>query len=657
MNVSDNPVKIYCTPNTKRVTVPQRWFLPNPQDSENVPVECTFKPLINGELTFSTLYEKIKAAKSSVDIAIWGFQPSMFFKRSTDNNTDKGENEPEILHCIGELLMKKALEGVKVRILVWSLSVMTLKHMQTWGEFGEANLGNFPMLYSNSKVGVEGVTQEQLNYDYLWYQAIQGMLTGTEPYPGFGDHNLLLEFNKLPSHENLRLKLRFVADQQNTYLDKDLPELAKMVLSNTASHHQKTVLIDYESPDNAVGFVLEHNMIDNYWDTSKHVKATATFYTGRNHPTPYQDVSSIVTGPILYYINQNFCQSWDRDSNMGFGYSAKNSPSLTAARADLKPSNFSPNPINGEGGIATMGQILRTYDMPDVEDIKKMYLRNITLTTSYIYTENQYFRWPPLVETFIDYWENGLKAHGRPPSKPIHWFVVTTSSNEGLGKGTYTTNRMLKLLGRQDVMPNVATNVELIDLAKTDTIKGLNIDDKDSSEIQEELEGWVKQNTELRKKAEEAKKDPKILYRDLSESIGIKAHICTLTAADAWLEVYIHSKVTIIDDVFTFIGSANLNTRSMQVDTELGIITECSLIATDLRKALWALHTGNDELANPNDMHNYENAKKAFEQWQMLINDNKKEKEEKLTTGINNGKPKQQLCEFLRLDPSVTSMD
>lgn len=39
---------------------------------------------------------------------------------------------------------------------------------------------------------------------------------------------------------------------------------------------------------------------------------------------------------------------------------------------------------------------------------------------------------------------------------PIHWFVVTNSSDDGLGKGTYTTNKMLEKLGRQDVMPNVA---------------------------------------------------------------------------------------------------------------------------------------------------------------------------------------------------------
>ena len=36
---------------------------------------------------------------------------------------------------------------------------------------------------------------------------------------------------------------------------------------------------------------------------------------------------------------------------------------------------------------------------------------------------------------------------GRPG--PIHWFVVTNSSDGGIGDGTFNTNSMLKLLGRQ----------------------------------------------------------------------------------------------------------------------------------------------------------------------------------------------------------------
>ena len=97
----------------------------------------------------------------------------------------------------------------------------------------------------------------------------------------------------------------------------------KLVLSVSGSHHQKTVLIDYEQPDKAVGFVLEHNMVDNYWDSSKHEVVldekgnivTARPYNGRNVATPLQDVSSLLTGPILEDIYGNFKESWNRSDN------------------------------------------------------------------------------------------------------------------------------------------------------------------------------------------------------------------------------------------------------------------------------------------------------------------------------------------------------
>ncbi|WP_026215372.1 hypothetical protein [Rodentibacter pneumotropicus] len=59
-----------------------------------------------------------------------------------------------------------------------------------------------------------------------------------------------------------------------------------------------------------------------------------------------------------------------------------------------------------------MAQILSTYEQPDVEDIMKVYLKNIKQTTRYIYTENQYFRFPPLVREFIAHWEK-MKNGGR----------------------------------------------------------------------------------------------------------------------------------------------------------------------------------------------------------------------------------------------------
>ena len=100
---------------------------------------------------------------------------------------------------------------------------------------------------------------------------------------------------------------------------------------------------------------------------------------------------------------------------------------------------------------------------------------------------------------------------------------------------------------------------------------------------------------------------------------GKYVHTYKKNGKDTPAEVYVHSKVTIMDDVFTIISSANLNTRSMQVDTELGIIMECADVAEGLRKRLWDLHTNKNGAANPDDMHDYSVAKGAFDMWKDLI--------------------------------------
>lgn len=77
----------------------------------------------------------------------------------------------------------------------------------------------------------------------------------------------------------------------------------------------------------------------------------------------------------------------------------------------------------------------------------------------------------------------------------------------------------------------------------------------------------------------------------------------------------------------------------MQVDTELGIITECREVATNLRRELWGLHTGNDPLANPEDLVLYKNAELAYERWEYLMEQNYSKKEYK-------EKPIFPLCKF-----------
>uniref|UniRef100_UPI0005177396 phospholipase D-like domain-containing protein n=1 Tax=Pseudomonas syringae TaxID=317 RepID=UPI0005177396 len=72
---------------------------------------------------------------------------------------------------------------------------------------------------------------------------------------------------------------------------------------------------------------------------------------------------------------------------------------------------------------------------------------------------------------------------------------------------------------------------------------------------------------------------------------GLKIHVCSLVALDSpagkpWMPVYIHSKLMIVDDVYTTHGSANINTRSMMVDSELNICHEHPEFSQPLRRRL-----------------------------------------------------------------------
>ena len=687
-DVTKKPIQIPASKYMPKAKVGLSWFLyeedkkefePSMSDVHSKPVPATFRALINGEEAFGAIYDKIENASSSIDIAIWGFQPSMYFKRKKDGKFLR----------IGDLLIKMALNNVKVRLLVWSM----WGDVQTTSE-DAANLGN--KHYIGYGRAAKEISQEQMEYDAYWYEAIRGEFHTTFDRIRNSPDGDSEKLDKIASELEEKYKARFPylwkisKDQERLkkiqyknrrvtlfnditnggYSDKNLPWLAELALSAASTHHQKMVLIDYKKPEQAVGFVMEHNMLDNYWDRSTHIYGNLeAANAGKNVNTPLQDVSSIVTGEVLWDLNYNFCQSWDRDGffdNRGYYDSSEN---LTQDRKGIQRSSFKPNPNMGMDGMTLQAQIVRTYDKPRVKDIMKVYLKNIQQTTSYIYTENQYFRWPVLAEEFLSHWKNMRK--GRPG--PIHWFVVTNSSDSGIGSGTFTTNNMLKLLGRQDVMPNVARNVNLeeleteksrialsnpkgtlgvpgpLDETRKARIKALD------AEIESRKKDLENEKQKIKKgdiaEPEEDRQFTQKLGYEFKDTPGINAHICTLVADNAWQEVYVHSKVTIMDDTFTIISSANLNTRSMEKDTELGIILQTGEVARDLRKRLWSLHTKKNAAANPDGMHDYNVAESAFDEWKDLLDANRQAKKEK------SSKPLYPLRQFFRPNPKVSRKD
>lgn len=601
------------------------WLL---EYSEYPPTGSHFEYLINGETAFLRLYNEIMSAKDTIDIAIWGFQPSMFFKRDGK------------ARCIGELLAQKAKDGVRVRVLVWSMRLI-VEHAQTYMT-DSTNLGRSKNTFRN----VPGTTNQQHAYDLAWYYAV-----GFDKYNNSAieisqkasiekhlkTHPMCKNINELrgiPQIKNLMFRIREVEKQSDVYVDQNVSWGMEKALTKLASHHQKTVLIDY-CTNSARGFILEHNMLDGYWDTNSHSRFSTQPDVGKNSPTPLQDHSSFLRGPILHHINHNFCQSWMRVTK----------DNLLKRREDFKAkNNITKQNYLVKNPIAI--QALRTYDQPNIEDIKRIYLKNISKTTSYIYTENQYFRWPPLVQAFKEYWQD-MKAGGRGNKDPIYWFVVTNASDTGIGSGTANADRMFAALGRQDVMPNVAINNNPEIKKRYEKIEPMHIN---RGYTQDDL----KKYEEMAKKFPKAKEDlVKSLKIDLSKEIGIKCHICVLHSMDSdpkkWQEIYIHSKVTMINDVFLTMGSANINTRSMQGDTEMNLALEHGETVKKMRRAIWSLNT-KSPTANPESMHLNSTSKVAFKEWQFLIDDNSKRKEAGLS-------PKQPLTEFLRLSPKVSNID
>ncbi|VVQ23080.1 Cardiolipin synthase B [Pseudomonas fluorescens] len=563
--------------NTATCTAP--WYVCN---TEYHPVGATYQALINGEEAFKAVYEAIAAAKQSVDIICWGFQPSMFFIR--DGTAPS----------IGELLLAKARTkpGIKVRILGWEMP------FNLAGVGGEANLPGKGSLRIADRA-LQRSTEAQYTEDREWFarcavagnKAAQQVANGL---PAFVSRGFSWEERAEISH--------WVKYES---LDPDISTKMRQALKLTATHHQKTVLVDYELPESAVGFVMGHNMLDEYWDTSAH---TALNRAEGNKPapnqgprgsTPRQDISSQVSGPILEHLHHNFATAWFKET--GEDLMASREAKQLGLRLQCNP-----------GATKQIAQILRTQAQEGKRDIETLYLQAVNNATQFIYIENQYFRWPPLAE-LIKKVAAAQTEGGRDPGLhgPLHLFVITNAGDDSVGAGTRNTQRMLESLGRAETIPEV-TKLRRIEQVKAQASPRPMPEPRDRAghrelaEWQAELDWHIKQI-----------KDSTIEPEDIP---GLKVHLCSLVAPDSpagreWMPVYVHSKLMIVDDVFTTHGSANINTRSMQVDSELNIAHEWMSVTQAMRRRLWDLHTDGKGVQ--------EDVGKAFRAWQEIIKKNK----------------------------------
>lgn len=661
---------------TRTCNIVTKWALDNSEYNE---LAGSFRLLSNGEATFKAVHRAIETATKSVCIICWGFQPSMHFIRD-------GGASPSI----GRLLEDKARNGVHIKILCYVLDPLHAGIGVT-GMAGEANTPS--RRYTAIKDLPATGTPAQHREDGEWYLRYDRAQVVAD---ALGKH--AQGMNQRGRAPNLHFVGRGFSTMERATIglqdfeDKGLGALTKAALATFPTHHQKMVLIDHEDPARCVGFVMGHNMLDEYWDTDAHSHRRLPHDRGRNGSRPRHDISSRVTGPITGDLFRNFALAWKKETGEALPIPA-----------------FEHYPVSRHDPVI-LGQILRTQPQYQVKDIKRAYLQAVNNASQFIYLENQYFRWPPLAEKIKD--NAALYTdRGRTPERdnPLYLFVITNADTEGMGPGVVNTYRMLESLGRADTLPPV-TRLERADDAEArlkrnrhETLllreqqAGLGLvanvspngpEAKQHAANQIRLEALAAEQKALTEALRQAQDKESVVLPE--EQPGLKVHVCTLVAPDSpgrtgrtavstrvtnadgtrseraltreeriplaeaqlktaeqalrqllmekasldrgvrepqspryttleaklasarathdaarqeldalkdgshpleWVDVYIHAKLMIIDDVFMTLGSTNINTRSMEVDSELNIAHHRPEITRPERLRLWGLHT------------------------------------------------------------------
>lgn len=261
------------------------------------------------------------------------------------------------------------------------------------------------------------------------------------------------------------------------------------------------------------------------------------------------------------------------------------------------------------GSPAHLVQIVRTQPHELEKSIKEIYFQASSCAYNYIYMENQYFFYPEFArhltktrKEFCDAWiEKSKKPVTEMPK--LHLFIVIPHpERDQMIPRTYDTLTKLGYAQKVDgieVMPEqrALSDKGKLDQTYPDSHKGAN-------------GGQVLDRPSV---------------QDLERTLGLEVTVARLRTSGpdaegnmAYREIYIHSKLMIIDDVFITVGSANLNQRSMSVDSEINIAATGSLYAADLRQRVFTLHSGgeNQGSGNPDELPD------KFKLWKKTMNDN-----------------------------------
>ena len=502
--------------------------------------------LIDGEEIFQSLYNDIQAVDSEgfIYLCFWMFDPQM----TLDVRTGQ---------ILGNIIARKANQGVKIRILLWDYYAVLAEQILR---------GRSSILPYTALPGISGFIRLIIGpaiSDTLWQRFVQHRFVTTD--------NVLQLVNGLRARRprpNVELCLAPFPDPTIP------PGLARILGLDIGSHHQKTAIINMpgRSGRRLRAYVLGTNLHDDYHDNQDHrINYPQTSDSLRTRP--WHDTGAVAEGPVANEIEEEFIRRWELQR--------QNYPGLTSIRPSGITQSFSQN---------MQSELLITSPIPPPNSIRQALLDHIGRARLSVYIEDQYFFNLELTNALINQAVRVEDAGGR-----LHICLLTNGPNEFKANGIDLPMELFRFI-----------NFTSLQLA---TCEGVHVQGQTPFRLIRRRTGerwslvpdtgeqrWNLPNLQIIRQHG----DPLRLV-DVRQIVGGVRPAYALSTdgrgqAETNRTVYIHSKLTIIDDRIVFIGSANYSVRSMEYDSEATLKINNRDLAGDIRLRLFEEMTGNERI-------------------------------------------------------------
>jgi len=248
-----------------------QWQLERSEDAQTPIFQYNnLSVYICGEESFARIAEDIRSAEESIDIAFWGFDPAMELTRK-EGPWPRGETWGGLLRDAAEGRLRSG-KKVQVRLLVW------------WDPTGAALGGsNMPGYKEDASFELKAAAGQGIARAVLpsgHDPARPQPITPRDRREVFNSH--WFRDASAGKIEGLSLRTRggvhadVVASLQShpDYVEGrrlgGVKGIERIGLEWMATHHQKTIVIDYDGP-HPRAYVMGLNSVTDYWDTQAHL--------------------------------------------------------------------------------------------------------------------------------------------------------------------------------------------------------------------------------------------------------------------------------------------------------------------------------------------------------------------------------------------------